>query len=108
MSNSLSAGNPTHLLVESTELDLPWAACARQNVAVLAVAAEQKLGAARKKRATPVSSLSKCQARSGVAVAQEFARRRTRASTLAEGLDPIDDDRAIALRALHSPPFAAG
>src|SRR6266851_7248541 len=43
----------------------------------------------------------------GVAVAQQFARRRPGAIAFAEGLDTVHDNRAIALRTLHATPFAA-
>src|SRR5271163_486950 len=44
---------------------------------------------------------------SGVAVAQELARRRPGAIALAEGLGPVNDNRAVTLGALYPAPFAA-
>jgi len=45
---------------------------------------------------------------SGVAVAQELAGRRSGALVFGEGLDAVDDDRAVAFGALDTTPFAAG
>src|SRR5262249_47553116 len=44
---------------------------------------------------------------SRVTVTQQLARGRARALILAEGLDPVYDDRPITLGPLHPPPFTA-
>src|SRR5690348_2170577 len=43
----------------------------------------------------------------GAPVAQQLARSRPGAFAFGEGLDPVDDDRAVTPGMLHPPPFPA-
>src|ERR1700749_3244462 len=57
-------------------------------------------------RPFPFIQLSRCLG-FGTTVTQQLTWRLARASAFLEGLDAVDDNRAISMRALYPAPFAA-